>query len=90
MPGGPVTAIAFRNECRFGDKCVHLLRAFPSVSMLDLARAPVTDAGLEPLRELTSLTTLNLNQTNVTDRGMKHLAGIETLKAALPRVKIDR
>jgi len=41
---------------------------------------PVTDAGLEHLKESSQLRTLMLNQTRVTDAGLTHLRGLTQLQ----------
>jgi Leucine-rich repeat (LRR) protein len=54
------------------------------VLFLDLAKTPVTDAGLKELTELKNLQKLFLSDTQVTD------AGVAELKKALPDCKVQR
>jgi Leucine Rich Repeat (LRR) protein len=60
------------------------LHSLPSLTALDLAGSPITDAGLAHLHGLTQLEQLDLRGTKVTDRG------IQSLQQELPRCKITR
>src|ERR1700680_3790805 len=54
LPNRPVIGVDFRGRKRVTDKYLHLLKAFPRMTMLSLSRTNVTDAGLKELRELTN------------------------------------
>ena len=55
------------------------LRVGP-LSRLHGASYPITDAGLEHLKESSQLRTVMLNQTRVTDAGLMHLSGLIQLQ----------
>jgi hypothetical protein len=54
-----------------------------TLAQVNLYGTPVTDAGLEHLKELKSLTGLNLKGTKVTPKGL------DELHAAIPGCKIE-
>jgi hypothetical protein len=54
-----------------------------NLQVLELGHTPVTDSGLEYLKELSKLQTLDLWATAVTDQGM------EKLRHALPACNIS-
>jgi len=58
------------------------LTAYPEMSALYLAGAPVTDAGLEQLQALPQLRWLNVTGTQVTP------AGIAALQQAIPDLAV--
>ncbi len=51
----------------------------PSLAVLDLSHAPLTDDSLTHLAGATALCHLNLSQTPITDEGLAHLAGMASL-----------
>jgi len=63
------------------DEDLAILKAFPQLERLLLARTPVTDAGLSHLQGLAYLYMLDLQQTDVSDAGLKHITGLRRLKA---------
>jgi hypothetical protein len=60
------------------------LKALPALRSLSLRGSPITDEGLDHLRELTQLREIDCQWTKVTD------GGIESLQRDLPHCRITR
>lgn len=77
--GSHVVRVSFKKSQRVNDKFLHVLKAFPRLSSLDLAKTKVTDEGLRVVGQLQTLTRLDLSQTTVTDLGVKELNQLQQL-----------
>ncbi|HLJ10948.1 MAG TPA: hypothetical protein VKU82_07155, partial [Planctomycetaceae bacterium] len=75
----PVTQVVLPESLR-NDDGLSALFVQPGIDMLDLSYSPVTDQGLQHLRELKSLKTLWLDKTAVTDAGLANLKMLQNLE----------
>jgi uncharacterized membrane protein len=57
-----------------------LLPLKANIVELNLAKSPVTDAGLETIGEMTNLTHLHLNNTSITNAGLAYLTNLYQLE----------
>ncbi len=59
---------------------VHL-KAFQSLTSLELSGAKITDAGMKLVATMSSLTSLDLSRTHITDDGLMMLVALKNLKS---------
>ncbi len=84
-PGSPVTGVRFRENSRFGDEDVPLLRPLTNLATLDLSNTKVCGthirgAGLRELRTLASLTTLSFGPSQISDAGLDQISELRNLR----------
>ena len=72
----------YKPRQKFGEKYLHLLKAFPNLTTLNLLYPMmITDAGLKEVGELQSLTSLKIFQAPIADDGLKELRVLKNLQA---------
>lgn len=62
------------------DDGLAVLKALPTLRVLQLNGTQISDRGLEQIKVLTALEVLDLNSTGVTDKGLAHLKGLKQLR----------
>ena len=80
LPDHPVVGVDLSRSERFNDKCMNLLRAFQSLTALNLSSTKITDVGLKEVVDLTNLTSLELSRTQITDLSMREIGRLTNLK----------
>lgn len=80
-PGRPVVAVTLKGN-EITDLSMSYLKAFPELERLTLQGTYLTDSLLEHIRPISSLKELSISGGSITD------AGVDGLKAALPRLKM--
>jgi hypothetical protein len=80
LPGNPVTMIDATNLPGFRDEWTRYFAAFPKLRQIGLSGTPLSDAGLDSLKDIAELDALILSGTKITDAGLAQLAGCKKLQ----------
>jgi predicted Zn finger-like uncharacterized protein len=85
LPQDPFHVVVIRlgNQAGATDSTLGLVRGLPALQILELNGTPVTNEGLQSLKQLKSLEVINLAGTAVNDAGLAHLVGLTGLKGLI-------